>query len=115
MSRPWGLPEPNVEYALAARLLAQDPPTDRDILEALVGAPRRYRALKPLLRGRRDNVLTKALKRLREDGLVQQGIDLDAGHERVYSLTNLGTLVVFRLHEMIPHHESIRAYERGHV
>lgn len=114
-AEPWGLPEPDVEYKLAARLLAQDPPMDRDVLEALVGAPKRYRDLKPLLGGRNDHVLTKALARLRDDGLIRQGIDLDPTreHERVYALTALGTLVVFRLHEMIPHHESIRAYERG--
>lgn len=109
------MPEPHAEYRLAARLLAQEPPMDRDILEALVGSPRRYGELKPLLAGRNDNVLTKALARLREDGLVRRGIDLDPtrGHEQVYALTALGTLVVFRIHEMIPHHESIRAYERG--
>lgn len=106
------LPSPDVEYRVAVRLLAQEPPLGREILEALVGAPRRYRDLKVLLRGRRDNVLTKALARLRSDAVVKQGLDLDAG-ERTYALTELGKLVVFRLHEMVPHAESIAAYERG--
>lgn len=30
-----------------------------------------------------------------------------------YSLSNLGRLVVFRLHEMIPHHDSIATHLRG--
>lgn len=110
---PFDLPAADVEYRLAVRLLAQDPPLDRQIIEALVGAPRRYRDLKALLQGRRDHVLTKALARLRSDGVVKQGVVLDAGNERVYALTELGKLVVFRLHEMVPHAESIAAYERG--
>ena len=112
MSGPWGLPTPDVEYRLALRLLQQEPPLDREIVETLVGAPRRYRELKPLLRGRNDNVLTKALLRLRDDGIIKQGIDLDAREKR-YALTELGKVVLFRLHEMVPHHNSIQAYERG--
>jgi DNA-binding HxlR family transcriptional regulator len=106
------LPAPDVEYRLAYRMLAQDPPLDRAILEALVGAPRRYRDLRGLLAGRNDNVLTKALARLKQDGLVRQGVDLDSA-DRSYGLTELGRLAVFRLHEMVPHAQSIRAYERG--
>lgn len=108
----WGLPEPELEYRLAVRLLHQDPPLDREVLESLVGEPRRYRDLKPLLRGRNDNVLNKALNRLREEGVIKQGVNAKTG-ERRYALTELGKLVVFRLHEMVPHHESIEAYERG--
>lgn len=108
----WGLPEPDTEYRLALRLLQQEPPLDREIIEALVGQPHRYRDLKPLLRGRNDNVLNKALARLRDDGIIKQGIHLETGEKR-YALTELGKLVVFRLHEMPPHHESIQAYERG--
>lgn len=85
---------------------------DRRILEDLVGKPKRYSDLKPLLGDRNDNVLTKALRRLRDEGVVQQGVDLE-GDQRTYQLTELGKLVVFRMHEMVPHWESIRAYERG--
>lgn len=108
----WGLPAPDIEYRFALRLLQQDPPLDREILEMLVGQPQRYRDLRPLLMGRNDNVLTKALTRLRDDGLIKQGVDLDAEQFR-YALTALGKLVVFRLHEMLPHHMSIQAYERA--
>ncbi len=108
----WALPEPDVEYRLAIRLLHQDPPMDREILEALVGRPKRYRDLKPLLGGRNDNVLNKALTRLRNEGTIKQGLNVKTG-ERRYALTELGKLVVFRLHEMVPHHESIEAYRKG--
>lgn len=112
MSEFFALPERDVEYSLAIRLLDQDPPLDRRILEDLVGQPKRYTDLKPLLGDRNDNVLTKALKRLRDDGLIQQGVDLDQD-QRVYRLTELGKLTLFRLHEMVPHRQSIEAYERG--
>lgn len=106
------MPEPDIEYKLAFRLLNQDPPLDRRILEKLVGQPHRYTELKPLLKGRNDNVLTKALRRLMDDGLIKQGVNTQT-KERRYALMELGKLVVFRLHEMVPHRESIAAYERG--
>lgn len=109
---PFGVPERDVEYRIALRLLNQDPPFDRRILEDLVGQPKRYSELKPLLGDRNDHVLTKALNRLREEGVIQQGVDLDRD-QRVYHLTELGKLALFRMHEMVPHAESIRAYERG--
>jgi DNA-binding HxlR family transcriptional regulator len=112
MVEPWGLPPKDLEYKLAVRLLNQEPALDRRIVEALVGRPARYRDLRPLLGGRNDNVLTKALARLRTEGVIKQGLILDT-KERKYALTELGKLVVFRLHEMVPHRESIEAYERG--
>lgn len=112
MVEPWGLPPRDEEFRLALRLLEQAPPLDREIVERLVGQPGRYRDLKPLLVGRNDNVLSKALARLRNEGILKQGLDVRSGEKR-YSLTELGKLVVFRLHEMVPHHESIQAYERG--
>lgn len=112
MSKTWGLPSKDLEYRLALRLLDQKTSLDRGILEALVGRPARYRDLQPLLGGRNDNVLNKALARLRDEGVVKQGIDLDSSDRR-YALTELGKLVVFRLHEMVPHRDSIDAYERG--
>lgn len=114
MSEPMPLPEPDVEYRLAARLIGKRDDIDLKILEALVGHPKRYTELKTLLNGRRDHVLTKALARLRRDGLIDQGLDLQQEPpERHYSLTNLGVLVVFRVHEMKPVHESIQAAKRG--
>ena len=93
------------EYRVAIRLLDQDPPFDREVLEMLVGGPKRNTELQALLRGRNVNVLTKALARLREEGVISAGLTDDL-RERTYALTTLGTLVVFRLHEMIPYHRS---------
>ncbi len=112
MSKAWGLPAKDDDYRLALRLLDQEPPLDRQVLEALVGRPARYRDLRPLLLGRNDNVLNKALTRLRDDGMIKQGIDLESKDKR-YALTELGKIVLFRLHEMVPHKASIDAYERG--
>ena len=112
MTEAWGLPARDEDYRLALRILQQEPPLDRQIVERLVGQPARYRDLRPLLEGRNDNVLNKALTRLRADGIIKQGIDLPS-NERRYALTHFGKIVLFRLHEMVPHHDSIRAYERG--
>jgi DNA-binding HxlR family transcriptional regulator len=112
MSKAWGLPGRDEEFRLAVRLLGQRPAFDRQILETLVGRPARYRELRSLLDGRNDNVLNKALLRLRDEGVVKQGLDIDSGDRR-YALTELGKLVVFRLHEMVPYQASIQAYERG--
>ncbi len=106
------LPPPDIEYKLAYRLLAQDPPLDRLILEEVLGHQTRYRDLRRLLGGRNDNVLTKALARMCDEGLIHPGLDLDT-KEKTYGVMELGKLVVFRLHEMVPHATSIEAYERG--
>ncbi len=112
MPELFALPARDIEYRTAARLLNQEPPLDREIVEALVGRPSRYSELQPLLRGRNDNVLNKALARLRDEGVIQQGVDIERNH-KTYSLTTLGKFVIFRLHEMVPHHDSILAYQRG--
>lgn len=108
------LPEPDVEYRLAYRLLSARSSLDREVLLALVARPRRYAELKPLLRGRRDHNLTKSLHRLRWGGLVDQRGDFR--HDppvTTYELSNLGTLVVFRMMQMLPAHESAEALLRG--
>ncbi|MEA3135970.1 MAG: HxlR-like helix-turn-helix [Thermoplasmata archaeon] len=105
------IPE-DYEYRLAIRLLDQEPPFDREVIEALVGGRKRNAELQALLHGRNVNVLTKALKRLREEGILQSGLTNDL-RERTYALTRLGTLVVFRLHEMVPYHRSEAAVKRG--
>ncbi len=114
MSDVMPLPEPDVEYRLAARLIGKKDNIDLRILEALVGHPKRYTELKRFLKGRRDHVLTKALGRLRRDGLIDQGLDFAKDRPgSYYALTNLGVLVVFKVHEMKPVHESIRSAQRG--
>jgi DNA-binding HxlR family transcriptional regulator len=108
----WSLPEPDVEYALAVQLLAQPARTQLAVLEALMGEPKTFTALKPVLEGRNNNVLTKALKSLREKGLIRKGLEEDLRTD-TYRLTSLGKLVILRSHEMLPHHQSIEAYRRG--
>lgn len=108
----WELPPPDVEYAEALRLVSQPARTQLEVLEALMGEPRTFTELRPLLAGRNNNVLTKALASLREHGLVQTGLRDDL-RTRVYRLTSLGKLAILRSHEMLPHQWSIETYRRG--
>lgn len=108
----WSLPERDAEYALAIHLLGQAARTQLEILEALMGEPKTFSELRPILRGRNNNVLTKSLRALREQGLIQAGLRQDL-KTKTYRLTSLGKLVILRSREMLPHHESIEAYRRG--
>lgn len=108
------LPEPDIEYRLAHQLAGKENPLDRQILEGLVGGPRRYSELQPLLGKRGDHVLTKSLERLMKTGTIDQFLTANGARmERGYGLTSLGVLVVFKLHEMVPIHASIEAWKRG--
>ena len=110
------MPEADVEYRLAAKLIGKAEPLDRRIIEALVGGPQRYSELRALIGKRRDHVRTKALARLRSDGLIVQRLDLDANPPPMsYVLSQLGILVVLKLHEMVPVHESLEAARRGRL
>ncbi len=108
----WLLPDTDVEYALALQLVGQPARTQLSILEALMGEPQTFTGLRPVLAGRNNNVLTKALAALREKGLIQTGLQADL-KTKVYKLTSLGKLVILRSHEMHPHQQSIEAYQRG--
>lgn len=108
----WNLPEANAEYGLALKLLSQPARTQLQILEALMGEAKTFSELRPLLKGRNNNVLTKALRSLRENGLIQTGLRDDL-KTKTYRLSSLGKLVILRAHEMIPHQQSIEAYKRG--
>ncbi|MEO6665493.1 MAG: winged helix-turn-helix transcriptional regulator [Nitrospiria bacterium] len=114
MSGFFALPTKDAELVMAVRLLGHESSLDMDIIDSLVGHPQRYSDLQKLLKGRNDTVLNRALARLRGDGLIQQHIDV-RNRVKLYGLTALGKLVVYRLQQMRPHHESIEAYERGHA
>jgi DNA-binding HxlR family transcriptional regulator len=114
MSEFFAVPRKDAELALAVRLLDHDTSLDLDVVDALVGQPLRYTDLKPLLRGRSENVLNRALTRLRDEGLIEQRLDL-IGKTRVYALTTLGKLVFSRIQQMRPYHEGIQALRRGHA
>ncbi len=104
-------PVKDIEYALAHELLARDG-LPLAILEALVGQPHRWSELKPLLAGKGDENLRKALLSLRNKGLVRPGVDL-ASKQKVYALSNLGRLTILKVHEMVPTFLSIQSYQRG--
>lgn len=110
----FALPPKDAELGMAVRLLGRESGLDLDIVDSLVGHPQRYADLQKLLKGRNDTVLNRALTRLREEGLIQQRVDVP-NRTKLYGLTALGKLVVYRLQQMRPHHESIEAYERGHA
>ena len=108
------LPPQDVEFRLAHALLGSTNPLDREVLVSLVGRPRRYSELKPLLGEKAENNLTMALDRLRRDGLLAQTVNARRRPVvKTYQLTDLGVLVVFRMNQMIPAHESVRALLRG--
>lgn len=104
MSTPFPLPEPEHELKLAHWLLGRDSDLDLRLLETLLGEPKRYRDLRDLLApGSSDTLLTRALQRLGERGLVRQGMNLDdPGDPRYYAATSLGVLVVLKAHELRP-------------
>lgn len=105
-------PAKDAELALAVRLLGHRTAIDLELLDSLVGQPMRYAALQDLLKGRNDTVLNRALSRLTREGLVQQRLDVRHRH-RVYGLTALGKLVLYRVQQMRPVQQSIDAYRRG--
>lgn len=108
------LPPPDVHLKLAYKLMGRASDLDQRILYALLGRPKRYSELRPLLGGRRDHNLTVALKRLQLDGLIDRRTD--ARRTPVvdtYELTPLGIQVVLALQEIRPLHESVAAYERA--
>lgn len=80
MSKParleFPLPKADEEVRLAHRLLSTKNRLDLEILRSLVGRPRRYSELQPLLGEKNDNNLNMALHRLRRDGLIRQRRDL---------------------------------------
>lgn len=112
MSAFFGQPAKDAELALAVRLLDHETDLDFAIVDRLVGEPARYADLRGLLRGRNDTVLTRALSRLRDEGLIEQRLDLE-GRARLYALTALGKLVYARIQQMRPYREGIDALLRG--
>lgn len=107
-------PADDVEYRLAHRLLGSTNAMDREILYALVGHPKRYSELKPLLGSKSENNLTMALARLRRDGLIETRVDARRHPVvRSHALSELGVLVVLTMQQMLPAHESARILLRG--
>lgn len=108
------LPPPDIEYLLAHRLLADSRSLKRRVVMELLGRPRRYSELRTELQVANDNQLTRALRYLQEDGLVDQRIDASARPAiRSYELSPLGRLVLVKMLQMLPAAESAQMLLRG--
>ena len=108
------LPPPDVEYLLAHRLLADENPLRKAVLLELLGRPRRYGELREALHIRADNRLTRALRYLQEDGLIDQRVDPSQRPPAMsYELSPLGRLVLVRMLQMVPAEDSARLLLRG--
>lgn len=83
---------------------------DYAIVDALVGQPQRYTDLKPLLSGKNDKGLDRALDRLKSDGLIQQGYDVSRKESR-YALTIIGKLVWSKVQQNLAF-DTIVAYQQ---
>lgn len=105
-------PGKDEELAIAVRILSHETDVDWRVLDLLVGEPRRYADLRSAIGDRNDTVLTRSLARLRDDGVIEQRFQL-ASKQSEYRLTALGKLVVYRVQQMRPHHESIKAFQHG--
>jgi DNA-binding HxlR family transcriptional regulator len=108
----FALPPKNAEHAIAIQLLGQESALDLDIVDALVGQPKRYSDLRHLLKGKDDKVLDRALARLQDHAIIQQGYDVQSKQKR-YSLTTIGKLVLYRVQQLRPYEESLDAYRKA--
>lgn len=73
---PPAQPDPIVQAA--HRILGKESPLDRQVLRHLAREAARFRDLRPFLDGRSDNVLTVALDRLEDEGLLKRRLDASA-------------------------------------
>lgn len=92
-------PEPDEAARQARELMGKESDLDLRILFDLLGAPKRYSDLKPLLGDRGDHNLTVALERLQDRGLVDRRTDArgdTATH--TYQVTDLGVQVALHAH-----------------
>ena len=114
MRHPSVAVEESVHLRLAYEIVAEDGDLRRTVLHELVGRPRRYAELKPLLRGRRDHNLTVALTRLQRDGLIDRRTNArQRPVVHAYELSSLGIQTVLAMQAIMPVHEAVEAYRRG--
>ena len=87
-------PDPILPRGLAHKMYAARSQLPVAVLDALASHPRRYGELRPLLRGRNNNLLTRALSDLQADGiLVQRDWAEPTSEKAAYELTSLGVAV----------------------
>lgn len=93
------LPRRNEAAHLAAKIAARSG-LELRILEDLVARPQRYAELRRLLQGKGDEILNRALRRMLNDGILDQRSDVSQRPPvDQYELSDLGVRVVFRLAE----------------
>lgn len=87
-------PDPALARGLAHTLYAARSQLRVAVLDALASHPRRYNELRPLLRGRNNNLLSRALRTLQAEGLLVQRDWADSESDKAaYELTSLGVAV----------------------
>lgn len=97
---PFAAPAEGHEARLAYEIMAESSGMRLAVLHELLKGPKRFRDLKPLVEGRSDTHLTRALGKLTDAGLVRQGLDFTKGDDaRYYAPTGLGVAVVLKAHE----------------
>jgi len=106
--------EEAIHLRLAYKLVAEEGDLRRRVILELVGRPRRYTELKPLLGPRRDHNLTAALTRLQRDGLIDRRTDARKRPVvQAYELTALEIHTVLAMQAIGPVHEAVEAYHKG--
>ncbi|HEX9816194.1 MAG TPA: hypothetical protein VGB18_04375 [Candidatus Thermoplasmatota archaeon] len=106
-------PMPDEDLRLAHRLLGTRNTLDRDVLLSLVGRPRSFSELRPLLGSRRDHNLTMSLHRLRRDGLTRQRVAYGRGAATEHELSTQGVRVVALVYQMRPVAEAAAMLRRA--
>ena len=104
---------PDEDLRLAHRLLGTRNTLDRDVLLALVGKPRSFGDLRPLLGKKRDHNLTMSLHRLRRDGLTRQRVAYGRGAVTEHELSTQGIRVVALVYQLRPLAESAAMLRRA--
>lgn len=108
------LPLADEDLRLAHRLVGTKNRLDLAILRTLVGRPRRYSELQPLLGGKNDNNLNMALQRLRRDGLIRQRRVLTQTPTTLeYELSTQGIRVYELSFQILPIADAVALYRRA--
>lgn len=105
----------DLELKLAHQLLSTEDGISRRVLYDLLGRPKRYSELKPVLpEGKSENSLTVALKTLRRNGLIDQRTDArEAPVVHRYEITPLGIQVVLTIQQIQPLQQQLSILQKA--
>lgn len=110
---PLALPEA-VQLKLAYGLVGKESTLERRILYNLLGQPKRYSELKPLIGEKRDHNLTVALQRLQVTGLIDRRTNArQKPIIHAYQITPLGIQVVLAMQSIQPIHAHLKSFEKA--